>query len=151
MVAEEEPKHECNDNAEKDDAYEGPILLLQVREDDPNVRHELLPGTIIECHLHQSLLLDEVHDDVIAGPDSVGADHRVQEEEAKEPLVIEETNALVYPNAVMVELLHAEVAHRTVFRSGWLLEGTGAALETFLEDYIVEFEAADGSVQLTLP
>jgi hypothetical protein len=56
-----------------------------------------------------------------AGKSTVDADDDVHKKEGKEPLVVLGPNALVDPDAVMVELFHAHIADSAVLGPRWLL------------------------------
>lgn len=96
------------------------------------------------------LTFDPRHESVIACPDSIVADHTVEEEERDEVPVVVQSDALINPHTVVVALLDTVTAHRAVLRPWWLLDVACRALLTLLKDYAIVLKPANGS-ELALP
>ena len=72
--------------------------------------------------LVESSGFDDVPNDVIASNRTVRGQGSMEIQEHQEVPVVVESNALVDPYAVVIELLYTGLAHAAVFRSSWLVD-----------------------------
>jgi hypothetical protein len=116
--------------------------------DKAPVSCDCLFGHIIDKFSSQKLLfLDNSVENSHPNHEAIDCDYTVEADEAQKPLVIVKANTLIDPNAVMIELLNAHIAHATVFGPRWFLYITCAALLFVCEDYPVEFVASQSLVE----
>ena len=86
------------------------MLLIKILKDYILIGLIRLSIVRSESHLHQIAFIYKVKQDLYSNDKTICAYHSMQENETEEILVIVQSNALVNPNTVMVELLNAEVA-----------------------------------------
>jgi hypothetical protein len=90
--------------------------------------HRHLGLKVHETGIPQVMLLDQALEDKNADNCTIGADNRMAEDEEDEPSVVVEAYTVVDPNAMVVKLFYAHIAHPAVLRPRRLLEFTRLAL-----------------------
>lgn len=125
------------------------LLLVQILEHNPVVGLDYVTTLVVEVGIPQVVVFRLSQQDLAANDEAVGADHCVRVKEREEVLVVVKADTLVDPHAVVVELLHAEAAHGTVFRPCGLLDFASSALLALLKDEIVVLEAFEGREYFT--
>lgn len=144
MVKEEEPEHCSYDDAQDPDTQKEPLLILQVRPYYPPACLKLLPIAVNKSLPPQVILLNQVPQNVHACHGTVLAQRSVQKEKGQKVFVVVQADALVDPNAVMVEFFDAETAQCTVFRARRFDYITRGTLLFVIEDDPVRFKSLQG-------
>jgi hypothetical protein len=83
------------------------------------------------------MLLDQALEDKNADNCAIGADYRMTEDEEYEPPVVVEAYTIIYPNAVMIKLLDAHIAHPAVLGPCRFVEFACLALILLHVHYII--------------
>jgi len=94
----------------------------------------------------QLFFLDNPVENETADDKAVSSNDEVQEYEEDKPAIVVEPYTLVEPDAVVVELLNADVAHAAVLRPSWLEYIARPALLFSLEYYPIELESPQSFV-----
>jgi hypothetical protein len=123
MVDEEDKEHDGADHTQHDHEAERVVVIHHVVNDEHPVGFDCLACRVIsELGANQFFLLDETGKNQPTYNNSVESDQEVSEDKGQEVAVVVQADAPVDPDAVVVELLKAYVAHRAVFGAGRLLE-----------------------------
>ena len=83
------------------------------------------------------MLFDQALEDKYADNSTIGADDRMTEDEENEPPVVVEAYTVIDPDAVMIKLFDAHIAHTAVLGSCRLLEFACLALILLHVKYII--------------
>ena len=86
------------------------MLRLQVLHDNRVIRSKLLPLLVVKDLIPQVLLVDQVLRTHKSNHEAINANASVQEQEENEVLVVVKADAVVDPDAMMVEFLNANIA-----------------------------------------
>lgn len=100
---------------------------MEVLRDDPEVCFELLTLLVIKWFVPKVLLVDQMQWNVVADYTSVYADASVKKKKHYEVLVVMQTDARIYPDAVVVKPFTASVAGAAMFRASRLWDVTRLA------------------------
>ena len=110
VIKEEEEQHNRHDTAEEDRDGEHLVFRLQILHDHPDICSKLLALLIVKDFRPQILLVDQMLCAQNSHDQTIYADTTVEEKEQDKVLVVVKTDAIVDPDAMMVEFLDADVA-----------------------------------------
>eukprot|EP00354_Favella_ehrenbergii_P010625 CAMPEP_0170459830 /NCGR_PEP_ID=MMETSP0123-20130129/6387_1 /TAXON_ID=182087 /ORGANISM="Favella ehrenbergii, Strain Fehren 1" /LENGTH=238 /DNA_ID=CAMNT_0010724545 /DNA_START=343 /DNA_END=1055 /DNA_ORIENTATION=+ len=148
VEANEAQQHDSDDAAQQHDDSEHLVLLLKELQHDGPVGLEALTLPVDEGFVPKVALVDKVQRTKEANHEAVEADAQVHIEEDHEVLVVVQADAVVDPDAVMVELLTAHVAQGAVLGAGWLGRLARVTPALRVEHDAIVVVALDGTLKL---
>jgi hypothetical protein len=123
MIRKEQRQHDAHSDAQNCHECKCKLCVEKIPAHYPvSGLHSFTRLVVDEFRLPNVLLLDNAQEDEYADDSSIGADDRMTAYEHQEIAVVVEAHTVVYPNAVVIKLLNAHIAHATVLRPGRLRE-----------------------------